>query len=179
MKNEEQSSRVKTKLKFTKSDKTGAYVAFVSQNTVTKRVMGVRPDSDCPKKICIIDKDLAHQIIPGVLYDATLIPMKEKNGYIAIEITPVSFDATFETSYVPKAVYRIEVKFGNQTILFDPKDGKKDSVRTVKGVRDILEGRLDIKNLSQVIDEFMVTSEALLERFEKDGYFVSRKQQCS
>jgi hypothetical protein len=72
--------------------------------------MGIRQDSEFPKKICIIDQKLSNLIVPNILYDVTLIPMKEKNGYIAIEATPVAFRVTIETSYVPKAIYKVEVK---------------------------------------------------------------------
>jgi hypothetical protein len=165
----EQPKKIFTKLKFIKSEQTGAYISFVSQNPKTGRIVGIRQDSEYPKKICIIDRKLSNIIIPNILYDATLIPMKEKNGYIAIEVNPVSFKATVETTYVPKALYKIEVKFGNKTILFDPVDGKKDSVRIVAGVREILEKRMDIKALQQVIDDFSEQADLLMKYYKKDG----------
>ena len=165
----EQPKRIYTKLKFAKSEQTGAYIGFVSQNPKTGRIMGVRPDSEFPKKICIIDQKLSNLIVPNILYDVTLIPMKEKNGYIAIEATPVAFKATIETSYVPKAIYKVEVKFGNKTILFDPVDGKKDSVRTITGVREILEKRMDIENLQDVISDFSEAADLLMKHYNSDG----------
>lgn len=175
MENNEQPKRIKTKLKFMKSEGTGAYIGFVSQNLKTGQYVGVRQDSEYPKKICIVDKMLACQIVPNILYDVTLIPMKEKNGYIAIEISPVSFEAKMETTYVPKAIYKIEIKFGNKTILFDPVDGKKDSVRTVSGVREILEKRMDIQNIQQVVEDFLEAAKLLMRRYEKDG-FINKKR---
>lgn len=172
MENNEQPKKIYTKLKFVKSEGTGAYISFVSQNVKTGRISGVRQDSEYPKKICIIDKKLACQVVPNILYDATLIPMKEKNGFIAIEITPVSFEAKMETTYVPKAIYQIEIIFGNKTILFNPLDGKKDSVRTVAGVREVLEKRMDIQNVQQVVSDFLVAAGALMRKFESDGVML-------
>lgn len=174
MENNEQPKKIYTKLKFVKSEDTGAYIGFVSQNMKTGRIVGVRQDSEYPKKICIIDKKLSCQVVPNILYDVTLIPMKEKNGYIAIEITPVSFEATIETNYVPKAIYQVEIKFGNKTILFDPLDGKKESVRTVTGVREILEKRMDIQNIQQVVEDFMEAAGSLMKRYESDGIALKR-----
>lgn len=170
----EQPKRIYTKLKFVKSDKTGAYVSFVSQNSKTGRVCGVRQDSQYPKKICLLDKDLARDVLPNVLYDATLIPMAEKNGYVAIEITPVQFKATVETTYIPKAVYVVEVKFGNKVIVFDPMNGKKESCKTINGCKGIIEKRVDILDVTQVVDDFMEAATNILKRYERDGFYVKK-----
>lgn len=55
--------KISTKLKFIKSEKNGALISFVSQNSVTNVVCGVRQDSPYPKKIVIIDCELAHNIL--------------------------------------------------------------------------------------------------------------------
>ena len=172
MENREQ-PKIFTKLKFQKSE-TGAYISFVSQNTKTGRYSGVSQDSQYPKKIVIVDKKLASQVIPKVLYDATLIPMKERDGYIAVELKPVSFSATIETTYVPKALYKIEIKFGNKTILYDPVDGRKDCVRTIGGVKKILEKRMDLMNLPQVVEDFLAAASILVRRLENDGIIVEK-----
>lgn len=172
----EEPKKIYTKIKFIKSGQTGAYIGFVSQNPKTKRIVGVRQDSEYPKKICIIDKKLSSLIVPNILYDVTLIPMKEKDGYIAIEANPVAFRATIETSYVPKAIYKIEVKFGNKTILFDPVDGKKDSVRTVAGVREVLEKRMDIENLQGVLDDFLEAADLLMKYYNSDGVQLRKRR---
>lgn len=168
----EQPKRIYTKLKFVKSDQTGAYVSFVSQNPKTGRICGVRQSSPYPKKICILDKKLACEVLPNVLYDATLIPMAEKKGYVVIEIVPVEFKATIETTYVPKAVYVVEVKAGNKTIRFDPLDGRKDTIRTIEGCKSVLEKRVDIKDLSQVVEDFVEAAAKLMDRFRKDGHYA-------
>jgi hypothetical protein len=172
----EQPKRIYTKLKFARSEQTGAYISFVSQNPISGRISGVRGDSVYPKKICIIDQKLAGLIIPDILYDSTLIPMKEKDGYIVIEVNPVAFRATVETTYVPKSIYKVEVRFGNKTVLFDPVDGKQESVSTISGVRGILEKRMDIKDLQQVIDDFLEHAYVLMKYYENDGAQFSKRK---
>lgn len=168
----EQPKRVHTKLKFIKSDQTGAYVSFVSQNPKTGRICGVRQDSEYPKKICILDKKLMCDVLLNVLYDATLIPMSEKNGYVVIEVTPVQFKATIEVTYVPKAIYVVEVKFGNKVIRFDPKDGRKDSIRSIEGCKSILEKRVDIKDITQVVEDFVDAATDIACKFKNDGFYA-------
>lgn len=168
----EQPKRVHTKLKFIKSDQTGAYVSFVSQNPKTGRICGVRQDSEYPKKICILDKKLMCDVLLNVLYDATLIPMAEKNGYIVIDVTPVQFKATIETTYVPKAVYVVEVKFGNKVIRFDPMDGRKETIRTIDGCKGMLERRVDIKDITHVVDDFVEAATDIMRKFKNDGFYA-------
>jgi len=165
----EQPIKVQTKLKFVKSEKTGAIVSFVSQNPKTGRICGVRQDSQYPKKICILDKKLVSEVLLNVLYDVTMIPMTEKNGYVVIGMTPVEFKATISTIYVKKAIYRVEVKFGNKTIVFDPLDGKKDTIRTLKGCLSVLEKRVDIKDITQVVADFQESANKLLNYMRADG----------
>ena len=166
----EQLKKIRTKLKFVKSDKTGAYVSFVSQNPKTGRICGVRQDSEYPKKICVLDKKLMCDVLLNTLYDVTLIPMSQKNGYIAIEAAPVQFKATIETTYVPKAIYVVEVKFGNKTIRFDPMNSRKDTVRTIEGCKGILEKRVDIKNITYVVEDFVDAATDIIRKFRNDGF---------
>lgn len=69
-------NKIKTKLKFVKSDRTGSWVGFVSINTKNGYVKGVREDAKEPKKVCVVTHELAAIIEPNVLYDVELIPMK-------------------------------------------------------------------------------------------------------
>lgn len=164
--------RIHTKLKFVKSDKTGAYVSFVTRDLSSGRVYGVRQDSDKPKKICVLDKTLARDILLNVLYSATLIPMSEKKGYVVIDATPVQFEATIETTYVPKAIYKVEVKFGNKAIRFDPKDGRMWKTKTIQGCKEVLEKRVDIANINQVVNDFVYVAYELLRKYKDDGFYV-------
>ena len=159
-----------TKMKFTTSDVTGATVGFVSQNTKTGEFRGVRQNDPHPKKICIVDRKLACDILQNTLYDVTLVPMNEKDGYVVIEATPVQFHAEVATTYIPKAIYRICVRFGNKKIQFDPKDGRKDTVKNLVKCRRLLETRVDLKNLNEVVEDFDEASRNLLKRYKSDGF---------
>lgn len=171
-----QPKRVYTKLKFIKSDQTGAIISFVSQNPRTGEIRGVRQDSPYPKKICILDKKLVCDVLLNTLYDATLIPMNSKDGYVVIEVVPVQFNARIEVTYIPKVTYLVEVKFGNKVIRFDPMDGRKCSVRNIDECRRVLETRVDIKNIAQVLSDFDEVSYDMLKRCENDGYIRHRRR---
>lgn len=163
--------RIKTKLKFVKSDKTGAMVGFISKNTKTGQVRGIRADDKLPKQICVASAEIAPYIEENVLYDVILIPMNTKTGYIAIQAEPVGFKATIESCVVKKAVYRVEVKFGNKTIVFDPMDGKKESVKTIAGVLSVLRSRKDIKDYMEVEEEFLKAANIVAIAFRRDGFY--------
>ena len=165
-----QSKRIYTKLKFTKSDQTGAVIGFASQNMKTGEIRGVRQDSEYPKKICVVDRSIVNEILLDTLYDVTLIPMNNKNGYVVIEATPVQFKATIETTYIPKCLYHIDVKFGNKKIQFDPKDGRKPSVKKLELCRRVLETRVDVRNLPQVMEDFDIATIDLIRKYEQDGF---------
>lgn len=170
-------NRIKTKLKFSKSKRSGSWIGFVSINTKNGCVKGVREDAKEPKMICVVTSKLAPFIEPDVLYDVQMVPMKNKNtGLIVVEAEPHAFEASIETVIVKNAVYVINVKFGNKVIKFDPKDGRLDSVRTIDGAVKVLEGRKDIKNQLQVIDDFIKSANILLTTYENDGHYVTRKK---
>lgn len=160
-----------TRVKFTKSEKTGLPIGFVSQNPVNKRIKGVREDCKFPKSVVIVDAKLAPEIMLDVLYKVAIVPMRNKHGYITIEAEPHQFKATIDMCYVKKAVYVVEVKFGNQVIRFDPKDGKKDSMRTLSGCRALLEKRLDIANIVEVVEEFTAAATDIISKLRRDGFY--------
>lgn len=164
---------VKTKLKFSKSTKSNSYVGFITINNVGA-VRGVREDSTLPKKVCILSQDI-DQVIENVLYDVELVPMKNgKAGYVVISAEPHLFKAKIETVLVKNALYKVEVSFGNKTIVYDPMDGIKYNVKTIKGVTSVLESRKDIENLPEVIEKFERAANMLLMIFEQDGHYVNR-----
>lgn len=163
---------VRTKLKFVKSEQSGLPIGFVSQNPKSHRINGVREDSPFPKQVCIVDAPLVPEILLGVLYQVAIVPMRTKKGYVVIEAEPYQFKAEIETVYVRNAIYIVHVKFGNKTITFDPKDGRNASYRTLQGVKEILEKRVDIQNVTQVVEDFVSEATALLKHYERDGYYV-------
>ena len=170
---------IHTKLKFVKSEVKDAYISFVSINKKTGRVKGVRQDSKYEKKVCILDKVLSQYVIPNALYDATIVPMKSERGYVATQINLVKFNATVEVTYVPKAVYSIDVKFGNKDIRFNPLDGKKDSVKYFDECLEVIKQCVDIRNLDEVVDDFTKAATQLLRQYENDGYYVAKKHKAS
>lgn len=169
---------IHTKLKFIKSDLNGALISFVSQNPVSKVVCGVRQDSPYPKKIVIIDKKLAKSILTNLLYDCTLIPMKQvlnpntgemqTPGYVAISATPTQFKATVATNYIKGQKYQVDVSFGNKTVRFDPFQGTRESVKSLNACRDVLERRCDIKDLADVIEDFNTAANTVLLLMKED-----------
>lgn len=178
--------KIRTKLKFIKSEKNGALISFVSQNPVNNVVCGVRQDSPYPKKIVIIDREMANNILVNILYDCVLIPMtptlNEKTGenhipgYIAIEANPVQFKATVTTKYIRGIKYMVEVSFGNKVICFDPFKGQKESVKSLPACRAVLEKRYDVKNLMDVVESFEVAAHNLLDLLKEDMRQIHNKR---
>lgn len=167
----------KTKLKFVKSERTGSWVGFVTINPKNGCIKGVREDSKEPKKVCVVNHDIASTIEAGVLYNVEMVPMKNpKGGFVVVAVEPYEFEAVIKTDYVKNAVYRVSVKFGNKTIIYDPMDGRKDSVKTIEGVAAILEARKDIKDLTNVIYSFRRSANILLTTFEEDGHYVTKNK---
>lgn len=137
------------------------YLKFKAENS--KRVGFVTKKSDgawsgCyetdnrPKKVVVADSGIASTIKDGVLYKATLIPMKSGSGFVAISATPVTFEARVETIVCGKK-FKVLVVFGNKTIEFNPytKDRKK---RDLSDITMLLKDRDDIKDKDRVISDF-------------------------
>lgn len=178
--------KIRTKLKFIKSEKNGALISFVSQNPVNNVVCGVRQDSPYPKKIVIIDREMANNILVNILYDCVLIPMtptlNEKTGenhipgYIAIEANPVQFKATVTTKYIRGIKYMVEVSFGNKVIRFDPFKGQKESVKSLPACRAVLEKRYDVKDLMDTVESFEEAALNLLDLLKEDMRQIHNKR---
>lgn len=171
--------KIYTKLKFIKSERNGALISFISQNPKNGVIAGVRQDCPYPKKIVIIDREVANELMVNMLYDCTLIPMTETlnektgqmhiPGYIAIEAKPVQFKAKIETQYRKGRKYAVTVKFGNKTIRFDPFNGQKESVKSLNAVRAVLEKRCDVRDLMQVVEDFNIAANSILELMRQDN----------
>lgn len=178
--------KIHTKLKFVKSEQNGALISFISQNTKNGIVCGVRQDSPYPKKIVIVDREIANNIIVNMLYDCVLIPMGESvnkrtgekhiPGYIAIEANPVQFKASVTTKYVRGAKYHVEVTFGNKTIRFDPYRGEKETTKSFNACRAVLEKRCDVKDLMDVVEDFTNAANALLETLKRDMREINNRK---
>ena len=101
--------------------------------------------------------------------------MRNGNGYVVVSAVLATFKAEITTTVVSKAVYQVCVTFGNKTIYYDPKDGKTDSSKTIEGVLKVLKQRKDIKNIDQVIDEFLIAANDLKKQMEAEGYLLGEK----
>lgn len=163
--------KIKTKLKFVKSDRTDSWVGFVSINTANGFIRGVHADAEVPKKVCVVTRELAGSIEPNILYDVELTPMKTSAGYVVVKAVPHMFEAKISSTIIKNTIYLVEVKFGNKTIIFDPLDGRKDCVRTIEGVIETLQYRKDIQNLLQVIEDFRNAAYNVMKAFESDGHY--------
>ena len=163
----------KTQIKFTKSERTGEMIGFVSRHSKTRQLKGVREDSRYGKQICVLSEDLKGTIEPNVLYAVELKSMHNANGYVVVAATPVQFPAIVETIIIPNVSYKVTATFGNKTIYLDPKEGKSAMSRTLEGVLPVLKARKDIKNQEEVITEFIKQAQELIRRFEQDGYTYS------
>lgn len=178
--------KIRTKLKFIRSERNGALISFVSQNPVNKVVCGVRQDSPYPKKIVIIDREIAHNLIVDMLYDCVLIPMTAVQnpktgemhipGYIAIEATPVQFKATVTTKYIRGVKYNVEVSFGNKVIRFDPFRGIKETTKSLNACRAVLEKRCDVRDIMDVVDDFNTAASNLLALMKRDMVDIHNKR---
>ena len=106
----------------------------------------------------------------NALYDCALIPMSDKNGYVVVEAEPVQFKATVNSTYIKGNIYLVEVKFGNKTIRFDPFNGKKESVKNLAACKAVLEKRVDVKDIMQVVEDFEKAANTILSLLNNDKY---------
>lgn len=164
----------KTRLKFAVSEETNEMIGFVTRSSTTRKIWGVDENSDSPKKICVLSEDLKGLIKPGIVYEVELKPMRKGNGYVVISAARLRYKAEFETIIIPKSVYQIRITFGHKIIYFDPKDGNSPSSRTIAGVERALRARKDLADIEEVVEQFGILANELLERVEQDGYIIRR-----
>ena len=149
-----QTELIRTKIKFKRSTKDNVtLVGYVTKND--KGVyMGCREDAPVKKKVVIPDSILANSIVENALYDCGLKSMKNGNGFIAVEIELCLFPAVVDT-VVTSNRFKVTVKFGNKSIIYDPQYGQDDSRKTVEGALKALKERNDIRDKDQVIDAYL------------------------
>lgn len=163
-----------TKLKFVRSNKSGMFVGFASKQRTTGMVRGVREEAPYPKKVCVVNKPLDSQITPDVLYNCTIVPMKSGNGYIVVEATPTQFAAHITSQYIKNTTYLVTVKFGGSSIIFNPFSGRQESVKDLASCRALLEKRVDIKNVGQVVKHFTEAAQMMLRLLNRDKYTLKK-----
>lgn len=160
--------KIYTRAKFIYSKERNKMEAYVASEPDTGRIVGVKFDAPVYKRLCIPSLDVTN-IVANVLYDVTLVPMSSSNGFIVTEATPVQFEATVKTYYTPKIQYVASVSFGYKEIFYDPLYGKQRSTRTIDGIKELLERRIDIKNITSVIEDFTKAAMEIRRKFIEDG----------
>ena len=138
-----------------KSEKTGYIVGFVSQNPVTGIWHGVPEDKPYPKKICVLDRSLVPYILLKKLYDVEMVPMRDKDGFVAKTANPVSYPAKIVCSHIPGMLYHVEAVFGGKRIIFDPSETDDRSVCEMERAIEKLRMRTEVENLEQAVEEFI------------------------
>lgn len=157
-----------TKMKLVKSSDTGYIVGFVSRNPKTGVWRGVRQDSAFPKKVCVLDRRLIPYTLTNRLYDVTMIPMKNKDGFVIVEAQPVMFKAKINTYHVEKQIYKVEVLFGGSSIIYDPMEGRLQSVKDLQTAVDTLRQRTDIQDINTIVEQFSNESSKILSAFKRE-----------
>lgn len=165
---------VYTKLKFMPSKTFDTLVGFVSRNHKTKMLCGVREDSPLKKKVCVLNKPLRGSILANTLYDCTLVPARQGNCYIVVEANVTQFNAHVSSQYVKGSTYFVQVEFGGSSIVFDPLHGKQESVKNLDACKEVLEKRVDIKNIGQVVKDFMEAGRMMLRLLNRDKYSLKK-----
>ena len=81
------------------------------------------------------------------------------------------YKTRLEIFYVPRAVYVVRLKIGKKTIIFDPKDGRKPSVRDLTKTLKFISERKDyIFDYSNVLKNFADCGLSMLRRLENEWW---------
>lgn len=157
--------RIKTYLKFQRSERDKvSFVSYVRKENGSWK--GCHESDDCKKKIVLVDAGIAVTILDNVLYNTTLVPMKECMGFVAISAEPVKFQARIDT-FIEDDKYAVEVRFGHKLIVYDP-SSKQENRRSIDGIIQILSRRIDIKEPERVICDFKESAETVLAYYKAD-----------
>ena len=143
--------RIRTNIKFKKNVDTGQFFGFVTKKGSSWR--GCDEKHECKKRIVFADMALSHNIIENALYQATLIPMKSGDGFIAISVNLVKFEGKVET-IIDTDVFVVNVKFGSRCFTYNPKSKNKKS-NDISSIVRLLKNRVDLQDNEGVINDFM------------------------
>lgn len=113
---------------------------------------GCRAD-EAMKKIVFVDRAIAKDIVPNLLYHCTLFPTRSNSTFLAKHARLMKFPAKIE-SISNKGVYRINVKFGNKVLVYDPAstDPMKNDIQKIAGK---IKSRQDLQNPWIVAEDFI------------------------
>lgn len=158
------------KLKFHHSSKNNALVSFVSYNELSKRYRGVNETAKCGKKVVVLHETLKGSVTAGVLYDCSIVPMSNGNGYIVVRATLQQYKATIATRYIKNNTYTIEITFGYKTLVFNPFSSGRSSKYDIEQFRQLLLQRADIADIAQVSKDFEESAKVLLRLMQQDRH---------
>ena len=157
--------KIKTYLKFRRSERNGtSFVSYVRKENGSWK--GCHESDGYKKKIVLADAALAAILLENVLYNTTLIPMKESMGFVAINAEPVKFQARINT-IIDDDRYAVEVKFGHKLIVYEPASPMENR-RSIDGIIKTLSHRIDIKDPERVICDFKESALTVLAYYKSD-----------
>ena len=110
-------------------------------------------ETESKKKIVLVDTAISKDIIPNTLYSCSLVPMRNKGGFIAKSATIVKFPGTI-TTICHKNVFQIKITFGNKGYIYDPSSSEKRK-NDIKYIANILRTRNDLENAMSVAEDFI------------------------
>ena len=143
--------KIKTIIKFKKQENGECY-GFVTK-TARGAWRGCNESDDVKKQIVIVDSHIKDSITTNALYQATLIPMESKCGFIAVDTKLMQFSAKIETE-AEDDVYKVTVKFGHAAIVYDP-TSDSPSRNNIQAIAKLLRNRIVLKYKDAVAEEFL------------------------
>lgn len=160
-----ETKKIPVNLKFYHStERFGKLVSYVTKKNGSW--IGVKESDELPKKVVVVGIQIKN-IVEGVLYRASLIPMLKEEGFVAVSIAPVQFEAKLETLFYKSGDYYIKIAFGNKQMVYDPKN-KNPLSSDITLFKNRLKKRNDVKNLNVLLDDFdkAVNIQTVYERYK-------------
>lgn len=118
-------------------------------------------ESEPKKKIVFVGSSVTDNIIPNALYQCSLVPMVNKDGFIATSATLIKFQGTIITT-CKKGIFVVKIKFGNKMLIYDPAS-KERRRRDIQGIANNLRNRHDLENSQDIAEEF-ISSACIIKR---------------
>lgn len=127
---------IRVMLRFSK-DAAGVLCAFVT-HCADGIYRGVSSFRECKKKICLLAQDVKTKINPDLIYDALLIPMRSKRGFVVVHVKPHLYKVSFLTVMLHD-MHFIEMRYGRSVQTYRYGDDAKafiDSIRCSECIKD-------------------------------------------
>ena len=141
--------KIKVYLKFEKTEANNL-CAFVTKDGGSWK--GVRRNDPRKKKIVLVAREAYRFVTENTLYQATLVPMVNKDGFVATHVKQIQFDAKVSVETVGDE-YFIITRFGGKEIVYNP-NARRDSYRNPEVVANMIANRTDIRNIIETVNEF-------------------------